>query len=114
MIIKKIDDVPFEEMKGFGNISKQIVIGPKDGSNEIILRFFNVKVGAKTPYHTHPFPHLVYVVKGKGTVTDSKGEKHKLAAGDHIYVDDNEQHCFENAGSETFSFYCTVPARGEN
>ena len=50
MVIKKIGDVPFEEMKGYGNISKQIVIGPKDGSKEIILRLFNVYVGAKTPW----------------------------------------------------------------
>ena len=113
MIIKKLNDVPFEDMGDHESMTKQIVIGSKDGSKEMVLRFFSLGPGARSPYHTHPFPHIVHVVQGTGMVTDRNGNKHSLSSGDFIYVDDNEQHCFENTGKDKFDFYCTVPARGE-
>ena len=113
MIIKKLNDVPIEDISDYENITKQIVIGQKDGSKEIVVRYFSLSHGARSPYHTHPFPHIVHVVQGTGMVTDRNGKKQSLSPGDHVYVDDNEQHCFENTGKEKFDFYCTVPARGE-
>lgn len=113
MIIKKLGEIPLEDMSGYDNISKQIVLGPKDGSKEIVVRYFSQKPGAKSPYHTHPFPHLVYIVSGQGMLMDSNGNKYVLGAGDHVYINDNEKHCFENIGKKPFDFYCTVPIRGE-
>ena len=59
MIIKDKSQVPFEDTSNYNGISKQIVLGPKDGSSEIILRYFCIEPGGNTPYHNHPFPHLV-------------------------------------------------------
>lgn len=113
MIIKKLSEVPNMETSGYKNVRKQIVIGPEDGSNEIVMRYFSLEPGGTTPRHTHDFPHLVQVERGTGVVIDASGQEHPLGKGDYIYVHDNELHSFKNAGSESFEFVCTVPSRGE-
>ena len=113
MVINKLSEAPFIQMSGYENVKKQIVIGPKDGSNEIVIRYFSLDPGATSPRHTHAFPHLVQIEQGTGVIVDADGQEHHLIKGDYVYVDDNELHAFKNVGSETFEFVCTVPARGE-
>lgn len=113
MIIKRLADTPFADMTGHGDISKQIVIGPEDGSKEVVLRYFKVAPGGSSPHHHHDFPHLVKVEAGKGIIVDPQGEEHPLAPGDYVYIHDNQPHCFKNRGQESFEFICVVPGRGE-
>lgn len=113
MIIKTKEQVPFEDMSDYNNVSKQILIGPKDGSEEIIMRYFSVEPGGNTPYHHHPFPHLVKVENGSGVAIDKDGKEYSLAKGQYVYVNDNEIHGFKNVGNEPFEFICIVPKRGE-
>jgi quercetin dioxygenase-like cupin family protein len=113
MIIKELSEVPFIRISGYENVKKQIVIGPDDGSNEIVIRYFRLEPGATSPRHTHDFPHLVQIEQGTGVVVDADGNEHPLIKGDYVYVNDNELHAFKNVGSESFEFVCTVPARGE-
>ena len=114
MIIKKQSDV--EEIKIpklYDKVTKQVILGHDDGSNEIILRYFKVAVGGKTPRHTHPFPHLVKIEKGNGIYVDENGKTHDLDPGSYVYVKDDELHNFENTGNDLFEFICIVPERGE-
>jgi len=113
MIIKKLTDVPSASPTGYDKITKQIVIGPGDGSEEIVLRFFKVAPGGSSPHHHHAFPHLVKVEAGKGIVIDPEGKEHPLEAGDYVYIHDDQPHCFKNTGKGSFDFICVVPARGE-
>jgi len=113
MIIKSRELVPFEDMKGYNNVSKQILIGPKDGSDEIIMRYFSVEPGGNTPYHNHPYPHLVKIENGNGVAIDKDGKEFSLAKGQYVYVKDDEIHGFKNVGNEPFEFICIVPQRGE-
>jgi len=113
MIIKKLPDAPFKDMPDHGDITKQIVIGPEDGSREIVLRYFKVAPGGSSPHHRHDFPHLVKVEAGKGAVLDPQGTEHPLGPGDYVYIHDNEPHCFKNTGPEFLEFICIVPVRGE-
>lgn len=113
MRIKKIPEVPFEQSSGFEGVKKQIVIGPKDGSEEIIIRHFTLEPGASTPRHTHDFPHLLRIEGGTGVAVDADGQEHPISPGDFVYVKDNELHNFKNTSSDEFKFTCTVPARGE-
>lgn len=110
MIIKELSDVPVQEL---GEYEKQVVIGPEDGSEEIVIRYFRLAPGGSSPRHTHDFPHLVQVQKGTGVVVDADGQEHLLTMGKYVYVNDNELHSFRNTGPEPFEFTCTVPARGE-
>jgi quercetin dioxygenase-like cupin family protein len=113
MIIKKLSDVPQSDMPGVAHVKKRVVLGPKDGSEEIVLRYFSVGPGGMTPHHTHEFPHLVKIETGIGSVTDDNGKEHQLKAGDYVYVNNNDIHHFSNRGTEPFEFICIVPMRGE-
>lgn len=113
MIIKKREDVPLSKMNGYESVTKQIVLGPDDGSNEIVLRYFSVEPGGASPHHSHDFPHLVIIESGNGVSIDEGGAEHPLKKGDYVFVPDNETHQFRNTGTEPFDFICIVPRRGE-
>jgi len=113
MIIKRLNEVPSADMTGDGKISKQIVIGPDDGSREIVMRYFKVAPGGSSPHHSHGFPHLIKVEAGQGAVIDPEGNEHPIRPGDYVYVSDDQTHCFKNRGEEPFEFICVVPDRGE-
>ena len=113
MVIKKLSDVPSMGVEGYEHVKKQVVIGPEDGSQEIVLRYFSVAAGGMSPHHSHDFPHLVRIESGNGSVTDEAGNEYQLHVGDYVYINDNEVHHFTNTGSESFDFICIVPIRGE-
>jgi quercetin dioxygenase-like cupin family protein len=113
MKIKNIDDVPSREIEGIEGVGKQILLGPDDGSNEIVMRQFTLEPGCQTPHHNHPFPHLVEIRQGEGSVIDMDGNEMPLKPGSLVYVNDDDIHHFANTGSEPFVFVCIVPARGE-
>ncbi|MFC2097616.1 cupin domain-containing protein [Bacteroidota bacterium] len=113
MVIKHPRDIPFEDMSKHKGVKKQIYIGPKDGSNEIVMRYFSVEPGYSTPYHCHNFPHVVKVEKGNGVLVNMDGTENDLSVGKVAFVDEDEIHCFKNTGDESFDFLCIVPLRGE-
>jgi quercetin dioxygenase-like cupin family protein len=114
MVIKKLSDVPSTILQGYDQVNKQIVIGPDDGSQEIVFRYFSIDPDGKSPHHSHDFPHLVKIESGKGILKDSAGNEHPLQPGDYVYIDNNEDHQLINKGSEPFDFICIVPRRGES
>jgi quercetin dioxygenase-like cupin family protein len=113
MIIKNLGDVPFADLRGYERVSKKIVIGPDDGSNEIVLRYFSLGPDGTTPHHSHDFPHLVKIEAGNGVVTDERGLERRLQKGDYVFINNNEVHHLTNTGTEPFDFICIVPRRGE-
>lgn len=113
MKIKRRQDVPPVETPGYTSVTKQVILGPEDGSEEIVLRYFSVAEGGATPHHSHGFPHLVKVEAGQGMAVDADGKRKELTSGDYVYVDSDEIHHFENTGDEPFEFVCIVPMRGE-
>ena len=64
MIIKNLGDVSVVAMHGSESVKKQIVIGPDDGSNEIVLRYFSIGPDGTSPRHAHDFPHLLQTCAG--------------------------------------------------
>jgi quercetin dioxygenase-like cupin family protein len=98
------------EMEGANGVSIQILIGTKEGSENIIMRKFTLEVGGHTPYHTHDFEHVVRVVSGEGHLVDSNGKNLDLKEGSSAFVAPGELHQFKNA-SETrpFEFLCIIP-----
>jgi quercetin dioxygenase-like cupin family protein len=113
MVIKELGNVPSFTVDGFDGIKKQIVLGDDDGSSEMIMRHFALEPGASTPYHQHPYPHMVMVTGGSGVLIDADKAEHRLASGEYAYVEDDEVHGFKNNTESEFSFICIVPARGE-
>jgi len=110
--IKRRDDVS-PAASGYAGVTKQIVLGPADGSDEIVLRYFSVAEGGATPWHAHDFPHLVRIEAGRGVAVDADGTERAVSVGDYVYVAPNEMHNFKNTGDEPLDFICIVPTRGE-
>jgi quercetin dioxygenase-like cupin family protein len=111
--IKRRDDVPLAESPGYEGVAKQVVLGPADGSDEIVLRYFTVASGGATPRHEHDFPHLIKIESGNGAAVDADGVEKPVVPGDYVYVPPNEVHNFKNNGDDPFEIVCIVPVRGE-
>jgi quercetin dioxygenase-like cupin family protein len=107
------EDVPSEAVSGCAGVSKQVVLGPAEGSDEIVLRYFSVAEDGATPRHTHDFPHLVRIETGQGVLVGADGTRTPLTSGDYVYVAPAEMHNFANTGGAPFEFICIVPVRGE-
>ncbi len=91
---------------------KRILIGPKEGARNFVMRLFTVGAGGCSPYHTHDWEHEVFILSGEGTVKSDSGST-LVSAGDFVYVPPNEEHQFLNTGPGPFEFLCLVPASGE-
>ncbi|NLG67821.1 MAG: cupin domain-containing protein [Actinobacteria bacterium] len=113
MKIKRRSETPRATVPGSAGVTKQIIVGPDDGSDEIVLRYFSVSAGGSTPYHTHDFPHVVRIESGRGVAVNATQEEMPVAPGDYLYVAPDELHCFKNTGEDPFEFICIVPLRGE-
>lgn len=110
MIIKKDDDVreDYIEEEGIQNVLKRILIGPEDGSDNIIMRYFKVLPRGNTPFHNHDFEHVVKVERGKGVVVNEAGEETIISEGQSLFIKNNEKHQFKNPFESTFEFICII------
>jgi len=110
MVIKKnieVKETPVteEEVK---NVTRKILIGPEDGSHNIIMRLFKVLPGGHTPHHSHSHEHVVKIEKGRGVVVKSTGEEVEVSSGQSLLVEGDEKHQFKNPFSEPFEFLCII------
>jgi quercetin dioxygenase-like cupin family protein len=97
------------EMEGAKDVKMKMLIGPKDGSENIFMRHFIIAPGGNTPFHQHNYEHLVKVESKHGIVVDEEGNEYEIRQGQSIYVKANEKHQFRNPFSEDFEFTCIIP-----
>lgn len=97
------------EMEGAEGVIKKVLIGPDEGSDDIVMRYFKVLPKGYTIRHKHDYEHLVQVEIGRGIAIDEEGHEHQVSVGDSIYVTRNEVHQFKNPYSESFEFICVIP-----
>lgn len=110
VIIKNNADVPEGNVQedGAANVTQQILIGPNDGSLNIIMRRFRVFPQGHTPYHVHAHEHVVKVEKGSGIVIDEDGHENPVRVGQSLLVKGGEKHQFKNPHDEPFEFLCVI------
>ena len=89
-------------------VSRTNLISDKDGAPNFTMRLFQVEPEGFSPYHSHDYEHVVYVVHGNGELRYVSGTT-KFQAGDSIVVSPNEEHQFRNTGNEPLLFTCTIP-----
>ncbi len=94
-------------------VSKQVPLGLADGTPTMSLRVFTIEVGGYTPYHSHPWEHLNYVLSGEGALINEAGEATPIVAGDYAMVAPDEKHQFRNTGAGELQFICLVPREHE-
>jgi quercetin dioxygenase-like cupin family protein len=104
---KKVD------MEGASGAWKQLALGSKDGAPLYSLRVFTVEPGGHTPFHSHPYEHMNYIIDGEGALVNEKGEKTYVKAGDFALVDPDEKHQYQNMGDKPFILICGVPKEFE-
>lgn len=100
---------PEVQMEGASNVRMKILIGPDDGSGNIIMRHFFVAPGGNTPFHNHNYEHVIKIERGKGLAVDEKGVEHEVTEGQSLYVRPGDLHQFKNPFGETFEFLCIIP-----
>lgn len=93
-------------------VRMKVLISKKDGAPTAVMRVFDVGPGGHTPFHTHDWEHMVYVLEGKGVVKEGEKE-HPLEQGTYVLVDPGEEHQFINRGSGMLRFICVVPLSAE-
>ncbi len=91
----------------------KVLVSESEGWDNHVMRVLTVEAGGFTPKHAHPWPHINYIISGKGTLMiDSIS--HPVEAGSYAFVPANALHQFANAGDETFQFICIVPKEGHS
>tara|TARA_Y100000031_G_C7862924_1_gene222769 strand:- start:79 stop:423 length:345 start_codon:yes stop_codon:yes gene_type:complete len=99
------------DMEGANGVTMKVLIGPKDGSQNIVMRLFIVAPGGKTPFHSHGFEHIVKIEKGRGVIVNEKKEKHEVEAGQSTFIEAGQGHQFQNPFDEPFEFLCIIPSQ---
>lgn len=97
-------------MAGAKEVWKQVPISKNDGSPAFSFRVFTIESSGHTPYHTHPFEHLNYVISGRGVLVNEQGQEQEIKRGDFALVLPDEKHQYRNkSGSEPLVIICAVP-----
>ena len=102
------------QMEGAKDVLKQLPIGSADGTPVFSLRVFTIEPGGHTPYHTHPFEHLNYVISGSGFIVDDSGGEKPVKTGDFALILPEEKHQYKNGSkNEDMVMICAVPKEYE-
>ncbi len=110
--IDKVDKVKVN-MEGATGAWKQVPLSAVDGAPVYAYRVFTVEPGGHTPYHSHDYEHMNYIIEGEGALVNEKGEETPLKAGDFALVNPNEKHQYLNKGNKPFRMICGVPKEFE-
>ncbi len=115
MILKHIEDVPYEEvsMEGVEGTRIQWIYSRGDGASNFAMRRFTLDKGGRIPLHGHPWEHEIYFLKGRAEVF-SDTERFTVSGGDAIFVPGDELHGYENLGEEELVFLCMIPLTDDN
>lgn len=113
MIVDNINSVEGKTVnspKAKGALMK-VLVGPSEGWEDYVMRELEVEVDGYTPKHSHPWPHINYIISGRGELLI--GERvNPITEGSFAYVPSNELHQFKNVGNEVLKFICIVPKEG--
>ncbi|MDC7247883.1 MAG: cupin domain-containing protein [Sphaerochaetaceae bacterium] len=114
MFVSHIDDIEKvrignENVKG---ITKQVLIGPPQGWSDYVMRRFSLEKGGYAPRHSHPWPHITYILEGEGTLF-LDGTEYPLTAGSVSYIPSDGDHQIRANEDHPLVFLCIVPPEGD-
>ena len=114
MFVGHIDEIEKKQLSSseLKGVSKQVPLGPEQGWEDHVMRVFTVQAGGHTPKHQHPWPHINYVIRGKGTLYHD-GAATAIRAGSVAYMPGGTEHQFVNDSDSDLAFICIVPEEGE-
>ncbi len=109
--VKNIKDEKVD-LEGVKDTVKKILIGPKEGWTDYVMRQFNVSKGGNTPKHKHNWPHINYILEGKGTVLINNKEN-EVEKGSIAYIEAGAIHQFKADKNDNLLFLCIIPKTGK-
>ncbi len=114
MFISHIDDIEAvrlenEKVKG---VTKQVLISPSEGWADYVMRRFVLEKGGYAPKHSHPWPHITYVLEGEG-VLFFEGKEHIIRSGSVSYIPADTYHQIRASEESPLTFICIVPPEGD-
>jgi quercetin dioxygenase-like cupin family protein len=114
-MINHIEKIKADKIKGDGinNVLKQVLVSPNDGWENHVMRRFSLGETGFTPFHSHPWPHIIYILEGDGSIIIEK-TKTQVKSGSIAFIPPDSMHQFKNAGEKNFIFLCIVPNIGDN
>lgn len=114
MVVGHEDDVKGKIYEGENvhGVLKKSLIGPKDGWDGWVMRIFHLDKGGYTPRHSHDWPHINYIVSGRGIIY-LDGKENAVKKGSYAYIPGGVMHQFRNEGEDELSFICIVPENGD-
>lgn len=116
MKIANLEAAPKTEvtLEGAKNTFIQRPLTSSDGAPNFSFRVLTVAPGGHTPYHSHPFEHLNYIIEGKGAIVAESGEERPVSKGDFALVLPDEKHQYKNLSEkDNFVFICAVTKKFE-
>lgn len=114
MIVGNVKDVLGTRMNNdmMKSVLKKVLVSPREGWEGWVMRLFELGAGGYSPKHSHPWPHINYILHGQGTL-HLDGQDYQLKTGSYAYVPGDKVHQFLNTGTEDFRFICIVPEEGD-
>jgi quercetin dioxygenase-like cupin family protein len=101
-------------VEGAKDVFRQTPISSKDGAPTFSFRVFTLMPGGHTPYHSHPFEHVNYIIDGAGAIVTESGQERPVKAGDFALVLPNEKHRYKNTSADKpMAVICAVPKEYE-
>ncbi len=107
----RLADLPLGAAHAPG-IEKRVVFSPGNHWGDYVARHFRVDWGITTPFHSHPWPHYMFILSGRCKAMID-GTVHQLEGGCWAFVPPDVEHSFENTGDSAFEFICIVPPEGD-
>ncbi len=106
------DEVESEEVdaRGAKGVRVRWLVSEEDAPPNFYMRRYELVPCGRTPRHSHPWEHEVYILEGAGTVLGKDG-KRRFRAGDVVYMPPNEEHYFAADQGQSTAFLCVVPRK---
>ena len=87
-----------------------VLIGPQEGAPNFVMRRIELEAGGCTPYHSHAWEHVVYILNGTGKLQGTAGHL-DLKPDSSVFILPGEEHQFAADPLTPLVFLCTIPKR---
>lgn len=101
---------PVADPQALGAAMK-VLVSPDQGWTDHVMRIIELAPDGYSPHHTHPWPHINYVISGQGVV-HIDGQETPVKGGSYAFVPAGARHQYRSTGQGAFRFICIVPREG--
>lgn len=94
----------------FVGVTRQVVIGPEEDSNNFHLRYFRLEPGTHSSLERHPHEHGVLILHGRA-ILQLEDTFTEVGPQDAIFISGNDLHQFVVKGDQALGFLCVIKAK---